>query len=122
VARQAVERERQHHLGGATRPAALLLDQLELLEKTADVEQKSGELRPGGVEGRDEPRFRANHRVGERRDPVAGGATAALRHGRDPVCRDPRGEEKDGLRRMTRMSTSQSYPGGDPCPNSVPRS
>jgi hypothetical protein len=50
VPRQPVEAELQHHLRRALRPIPLALDIGQALEKAADIDQKSGELRPHSVE------------------------------------------------------------------------
>ena len=88
MAREPIETELQHHLGGAARPAAFALDVFESLEEAAHVEQKPGEFRADLVKRLAHLLARRDRGFGECRG--AGAAMAILRHRGGPVGGDAR--------------------------------
>jgi hypothetical protein len=60
--RKAVEREGKHDARRARWPA---LDRFETLQKAANVEQKTGEFRPDGIERARYALLGCNHQIGE---------------------------------------------------------
>ena len=47
---ETLERELQYDFRRARRPLPLTLDQIELLQKTADIQQKTGEFGPDRIQ------------------------------------------------------------------------
>jgi hypothetical protein len=114
VAREAVEREREHDARGARRPAPLAFHRFEPLEKTADVEQETGKLRPDGLKGAGHSLLGGHDKIGKSGRSVAAAAAAALRNRRDPVrghARRQPARVKSARRRSPAASCSKEIKG-----------
>ena len=62
---QALERELQHDLRRARRPLPLPLDQIELFQKTTDIEQKTGEFGADHIQSMPNSLTRGDNTVGD---------------------------------------------------------
>jgi hypothetical protein len=60
---ETAERQLQHHLGGARRPAALVLEVFQSAQEATDIQQHAGEFRPACSQRQPHPLSRRDDQV-----------------------------------------------------------